>query len=110
MATWLIMQQRVAITTREPLPRQLRRSFQRAGRPDPVVRTIDLRRTYRPDTDQADLSPGVAYRHQWPVAGHWHRYWYPSRGEHGLVYVATYIKGPKGAPMIGGERVNVLRR
>lgn len=113
--TWILMTQRLAVVGREGVSRQQRRAAQRAGRPEPVVRTVTLRRAAAPE--RQDRQPGASdrvYRHQWPVTGYsyWRNTWYARTQEHRqqLVYVPTYVKGPKDAPMIGGERVGVLRR
>lgn len=111
MSTWLLMGQRISKVETEQLPRQLRRQYERAGKPEPLVRSVTLRRATnasRPDAD--GQGPTREYHHTWIVSGHWRNAWYPSREEHKPIYIASYVKGPEGAPLIGGERVNVLRR
>lgn len=115
LATWIMMGQRIITTTREQLPRSVRRPYTRAGRAEPVVRTATLRRAAtHPNPEQSNTEPSRTYAHQWIVSGYgyWRNTWYPRSAEHRLqfVHVPAYVKGPAGAPLIGGERVNVLRR
>jgi hypothetical protein len=109
LSTWLIMGQRIAQTTTQRADRGLRRAYAREGRPEPIIRYITLRRTYTP-TEHTDDDPRRTYHHQWVVQGHWRNQWHPSLNRHKPVFVCEHIKGPEGAPMIGGERVAVLRR
>lgn len=111
LTTWLLMGQRITITTREPVSRQIRKQYTRDGRPEPLVRSVTLRRASNPTRSDPDGQGSLRqYHHQWIVGGHWRNQWYPSRGEHRPFYIAQFVKGPEGAPFIGGERVNVLRR
>ncbi|MCZ7478844.1 hypothetical protein [Micromonospora sp. WMMC273] len=115
MSTWLMMSQRITDVQKEPLPRSVRRAYTRQGRPEPVVRTVTLRRAA---SAAQEREPGQessrVYTKQWVVRGYgyWRNTWYPSKGEHRqqFVYVPDYVKGPAGAPLVGGERVSVLRR
>lgn len=120
LCTWTLMGQRLTTVDREPMPRGIRRQAAREGRPEPVVRTVTLRQSTRraregaDDQVQQDGASGRVYKHRWPVTGYgyWRNTWYPSRDRHEpqFVWVPEYMKGPAGAPVIGGERVNVLRR
>lgn len=120
LCTWALMGQRLTEVRDEPLPRSVRKKAQRAGRPEPVVRTVDLRtRTTKRapgdvDPQQRDPdAPARVYTKRWVVQGYgyWRDTWYPSRQRHEqqFVHVPSYVKGPEGAPLVGGERVNVLR-
>lgn len=117
ICTWTLMGQRITRTETEQLPRALKRRYAREGRPEPVVRTTTLRRTGAAVQDTQERAPGASgrvYTKQWVVSGYgyWRNTWYPSRERHEqqFVVVPSYLKGPEGAPMVGGERVNVLRR
>jgi hypothetical protein len=111
MTTWLIMGQRIAVVEHERLPRQMRRAAARAGEPEPTVRTITLRRAAKPgQADEDGQGPKREFHHRWIVKGHWRQQWYASEQRHKPIYIADFVKGPEGAPMIGGERVSVLRR
>ena len=111
LSTWLIMRQRIAVTTRERADRPVRLEYRAARRPEPSVRHITLRRTYTVDEPSAEPKrPGRVYHHRWPVVGHWRfldRERYPDKTP---TWVAPCERGPKGAPLIRGERVSVLSR
>lgn len=119
MTTWILMGQRITVTERAELPRSVRKAAARAGHPDPLVRTVSLRQAARGRADadeqrQRAGEPSRRYTKRWPVRGYgyWRNTWYPSRERHEQqwVWVPGYMKGPEGAPLVGGERVNVLRR
>lgn len=112
-ASWLLMQQPNLIDRQQERPdKKVRRSYARAGRADPHVTVIDLRRQYVPDTsDPGDDSNGRRYRHRWVVSGHWRQQPYgPGREQRRQQWIPSYVKGPDGAPMLSTERVNVWRR
>lgn len=115
MSAWIMMGQKITSEATERAPRALRRQYEREGRPEPTVRTVTLRQASKPAQErQPGQESSRVYRHRWVVGeyGYWRNTWYPSAEEHRLqyVYVPAYVKGPQDAPMIGGERVNVLRR
>jgi hypothetical protein len=120
LCTWALMNQRLTHVRDEPLPRAVRKAAQRAGRPEPAVRIVELRtRTTRRAPEDVDPqqrdpdAPARVYTKRWVVQGYgyWRDTWYPSRQRHEqqFVHVPSYVKGPEGAPLVGGERVNVLR-
>lgn len=45
------------------------------------------------------------YKHRWGVRGFWRNHWYPSLDTHRAIWIEAHIRGPEGAPLIGGERV-----
>jgi hypothetical protein len=106
-AAWLLMQQPLAeIEDIEP-DRATRKRLRRFGQEPAPVLLIGLRRP----KSAADRGDGAReYQHQWIVRGHWRQQWYPKRQVHRPVWIAPHIKGPEGAPMIGGEKVNVWKR
>lgn len=116
--TWILMGQRITTVEQAPIPRTLRKQAARTGRPVPKVRLVTLRQASRkrPADEQLEQPGGSSRRYtvRWPVKGYgyWRETWYPSRERHELqyVFVPSYMKGPEGAPLVGGERVNVLRR
>jgi hypothetical protein len=89
--------------------------YAREGLPDPEVTTVDLRRLYVPQ-DQDATSDGDGqrrYRHRWVVSGHWRRYKsdrYSDETRAQAQWIPSYTKGPDGAPLLSTERVNVWRR
>ena len=80
---------------------ELRRAARIGQRTD--VRVLSLRP--HDTTDEHDTG-SRNYRHQWIVRPHWR--WQPfgpGRAQRRLILVGPYIKGPEGAPLLGGERV-----
>jgi hypothetical protein len=108
---WTLMQQPIVTTARAELQRFDRRRLKRAGEDDdPEVRIVQLRRAKVEGRDGTDGDGSREYHHQWLVNGHWRQQWYPSRNTHRPVWVAPYVKGPEGAPMLGGEKVHAWTR
>ena len=106
-AAWLLMQQPLANVTEVEPDRAVRKRLRRAGAKPATVRVIELRRP------KGGGSPGDGdreYHHQWIVRGHWRQQWHPKRQVHRPVWIAPHIKGPEGAPLIGGEKVYALKR
>jgi hypothetical protein len=87
--------------------RAAKRRFQRQGCEPPRVRVITLRRLAG---SAASHESDREYHHQWIVRGHWRQQWFPARQVHRPVWIAPHIKGPEGAPLLGGEKVYAWRR
>lgn len=104
---WLLMQQPLADTAVVDPDRVTRKRLQRAGREPAAVRVIELR---RPKSGGGTGESGREYHHQWIVKGHWRNHWHPKRQAHRPVWIAPHVKGPEGAPLIGGEKVYALKR
>lgn len=112
VAAWHLMQQ-PTLADRYPAERDKKaaRSYARAGRGEPDVTIIDLRRRYRPGDDQPTEEQPGRYSHRWVVSGHWRQQPYgPGRELRQRIWIADYVKGPDGAPLMVRERVNVWRR
>lgn len=107
LTTWLLMQQPLADTSQVELDRAARKRLRRAGREPAPVRVIELR---RPKGSSENGEGSRDYQHQWIVRGHWRQQWYPARQVNRPVWIAPHIKGPEGAPMIGGEKVYAWKR
>lgn len=105
-ATWLLMQQTLAKVTDVEPDRAARKRLRRAGSPPASVRVIELRRP----THSGPGDGSREFHHQWIVRGHWRQQWYPAREVHRPVWIAPHIKGPEGAPLIGGEKVYAWKR
>jgi hypothetical protein len=114
-ALWLLASQRnlTADTTEHP-GRPVRRRSQRAG-VDATVRIIDLRRPRASDfTGEAPEGPGehrdVHWSRQWVVGGHWrNQAWGPGHRWRRPVWIAPYVKGPEGKPLVVRPTVKVVR-
>ncbi|GAA3541481.1 hypothetical protein GCM10022419_022070 [Nonomuraea rosea] len=111
IATWLLASQEIATEERLDPDRGTRRRLERQGAVVQPIRLLTLRRARRPGrAEPLGAEPGRNYHHQWVVRGHWRNHWFPSRQDHKPIWIAPYIAGPEDAPLIGAERVNVLRR
>lgn len=106
-AAWLLMQQPLAETSDMQPDRAVRKRLRRIAREPAAVRLIELR---RPKSSGGPGDGDREYHHQWIVRGHWRQQWYPARQVHRPVWIAPHIKGPEGAPLLGGEKVNFLKR
>lgn len=102
LTAWLLMQQPIACVAEEVPDRQTRRRMERRGVSDlEPVRVITLRH-------QRSASSGDGSRefhHRWMVKGHWRNQWYASQERHVPIWISPHIKGPEGAPILGGEKV-----
>ncbi|MFJ8784997.1 hypothetical protein [Streptomyces sp. NPDC102476] len=105
----LLMQQPLAEASEAQPDRAARKRLLRAGQNPAVVRVIELRQPSKSASGTADGS-GREYHHRWITRGHWRNHWHPKRQIHRPVWIAPHIKGPEGAPLIGGEKVYALKR
>jgi hypothetical protein len=106
-SAWLLMQQPLAHIEEVTPDRPSRKRLRRLGHEPSAVRVVHLRRASRPSgVGESDRE----YHHQWIVRGHWRQQWYPSRQVHRPVWIAPHVKGPEGAPLIGGEKVHAWVR
>jgi hypothetical protein len=104
----LAAQANLAETEHQPTPRPERRRTERAGLPPRDVRIVRLRRSLTNDRDAEQGGTGREWRHRWVVRGHWRNHWYPTLNDHRPKWIAPYLKGPSDAPLIGGDKVNVV--
>lgn len=107
-AIWLLMQQPLADVQKVEPDRATRKRLQRTGHEPAPVRVIELRRRKHRSAEPGESSR--EYHHRWITRGHWRQQWYPARQVHRPVWIAPHLKGPEGAPLIGGERVYALKR
>lgn len=103
---WLLMSQPIASVSDAVFNRATRRRWQREDKEPPRVRVITLRRPSSADGGDGERS----HHHQWIVRGHWRQHWYPARKVHRPIWIAPHVKGPEGAPMLGGEKVYAWTR
>ncbi|MDD4865732.1 MAG: hypothetical protein PHQ28_00945 [Mycobacterium sp.] len=80
-----------------------------ARRPSPVT-IVDLRA--RPAAAAPAGGGGNRFNHRFLVSGHWRQQAYgPNRSWRKPKFIGSYIKGPKGSPLIAPKtRVHVLRK
>jgi hypothetical protein len=112
VATWLMMHQRITVTSSEYMPRHLRKWAAREKLAPPQVTSIALRRVdyVGSHRDGSPESPGREYSCRWYVTGHWRyldREKYPDKTP---TWVSECVRGPADKPVKGGERIAVWRR
>ena len=108
-AFWRIQAQPLAATARPPLDRAAAR---RAARASVVhgTRIVMLRRLHATEPDAG--ATGEARWHytvRFVVRGHW-RHLRDRDGTPYRIWIHAHIKGPDGAPLLGGEKVAILAR
>lgn len=103
---WMLMQQPIIESTDLMPDRAARKRMKRDGQEPQAVRVLSLKRSH----SSADGSSDREFHHQWVVRGHWRQQWYPKREVHRPVWIAPHIKGPEGAPLLGGEKVYAWKR
>jgi hypothetical protein len=106
---WLLARQPLAREEHQQPDRTARRQAAREGRREPPpVRVIQLRRP--PHQPGRGGGEPVQWHHQWIVRGHWRNQAYgPERKLHRPVWISPFVKGPEGAPMLGGQKVYTVR-
>lgn len=93
-----LMSQKLAAKNSQTAQRPTRRRMQKAQAPFvPIVKVITLRRMEQKGVPGP--SREVDWQYQWPVSGHWRKQFFPSIGEHRLVFIESYVKGPPEKPM-----------
>jgi hypothetical protein len=105
-AFWRLCEQRIASVTQAEINHSARTTAERIGA-SADVRVVQLRRTDQPGEQRP---AGRDYQHRWVVRMHKVRQWYPSLGQHKVIYRGPYIKGPDGKPLLSGETIRSLNR
>jgi len=109
-ATWLLSAQ-PALASRRAVPaRAPGTGGGRPGDPSPVT-VVALREIHdSPDPSDTDHA-GRDWHHQWVVRGHWRQQRCGPEGrDRRPTWVAPYVKGPEGAPLLDRPVVKVWRR
>lgn len=86
---------------------QAKRAVKRLDRV-PTIKVIHLRRAAARDSESGDGN--VEWTHRWIVRGHWRNQWYPALGVHKPRWIAEYVKGPEGAPLIVHDKIFSVER
>ncbi|MCP3820105.1 hypothetical protein NLX86_18990 [Streptomyces sp. A3M-1-3] len=107
VAAWLLSQQPLADVSEVEADRAAAKRLKRARHEARPVRVVELR---RPSSGGGQGEPVSNYQHQWIVRGHWRNQWHPKREVHRPVWIAPHVKGPEGAPLLGGEKVYAWKR
>jgi len=107
-AFWRICDQRIATITTTATGPTSRKTTAKARRPADV-RVVALRRPASPAAGAGQ--PGqVQWQHRWVVRMHKVNQWYPSLGQHRVLFRGPYLKGPADKPLLGGDIVKGLVR
>ncbi|GAB2646424.1 hypothetical protein GCM10027169_13320 [Gordonia jinhuaensis] len=112
-ATMLLSQQPQVGSTRPANFREDGSAKETRTRPVPAVTVIDLRtvREWTVGPDGKAASDGRDYTHRWIVRGHMRTYHTGPRGaKTEKRWIAPYVAGPEGAPLVPKEHVWVWRR
>jgi hypothetical protein len=106
-AFWRIQEQPLATVAPAPLDTSSeRRANRHSIKHD--TRVVMLRRTH-PATEPGDGEAKWHYRVRFFVRGHW-RHLSDKQGRPYRIWITAYIKGPDGAPLLAGEKVQILAR
>lgn len=73
------------------------------------VRVVHLR-SADPQRPTGESGPAREYKHRHVVRMHKVKQWYPSEQRHKVIWRGPYIRGPEGAPLLAGEKVQALVR
>jgi hypothetical protein len=74
---------------------------------DATIAVVVLRREAREAIEAYNAEPH-AWKHRWWVSGHFRRQWQPSKQTHEVIWIAPFLKGPSGAPML--DKVFAVQR
>lgn len=110
-ALWLLARQvNVSDRVTEMPDRPARRRSERA-KMDPRVTVVKLRRLREPSDHDPGDGPGREWHHRWIVGGHWRNQPFgPGRSLRRPVWIAPYVKGPEGLPLVARPKVKALVR
>lgn len=104
---WLLMRQPLANVSDAPYDRASRRRIEKRGKTPPPIRVIALRHA---GGSHGSEGGSREWHHRWLVRGHW-RMAAVGEGRHERrpVWVSPHVKGPSDAPLLGGEKVYVVK-
>ena len=107
-ATWhLMMEPKLAERAALPQPRKDRDTAARDGGSVSDITVVDLRTLRHVETEREPGGERRHLTHRHYVRGHWRQQWMPSTSTREPRFIAPYIKGPAGAPLLTRERVQV---
>lgn len=110
IASWLLMQQ-PGVAQRSPYKySQMDRAWLKRRRIKPGAVTVVKLRYAPSDGHGSAEGSSREYHHRWFVRGHWRRQRYASRNGHIPIWISPHIKGPEGAPLRTGLKVNAWVR
>lgn len=102
-----LLKQRLFVATPQLATRAERKRLDKLALPTAVL-TIQLRATeHVRGTGEHGV---VEWASRWIVRGHWRNQWYASQGEHRIVWIPPYIKGPEERPLVVRPAVYAVAR
>jgi hypothetical protein len=105
---WRLCEQQIAAVQDAPAGHSAQVTAARAG-VAPDVRVVALRRAGPSARPAAQAGPHQ-WHHHWVVRMHKVRQWYPSLGQHKVIYCGPFVKGDTAKPLLGGDVVRGLVR
>jgi len=108
-AVWRLLNQTMAVWTKERPPRAYLRRAERVRLPHEYVTVVRLRRPAGPEHEPEHGH--VEWSHRWIVGGHWRNQWYSTLNLHRQIWISPYVKGPDDLPLVVNKaRAFVLAR
>ncbi len=92
------MDMRFVVAKRAYPSRHLRRQLGKAGKPEPEIQVITLRRSGSEQHGEG-LNEGREWSCSWMVSGHWRRQWMPRKRIWEPRYIRPYVKGDTNKPL-----------
>jgi hypothetical protein len=103
-----LMAEKITLRTPQKPRRALRRESVRVGLDKSNVIVVELRQRSGSAPDPSGKHR--EYSHRFIVHGFWRNQWYPKLKTHRQKYIASYVKGPEGKPLLVKDRVWVWDR
>lgn len=90
--------------------RQMERAHIPPAQRDEPIHVVKLRHkaVNKPQPPQPGEPNPVDWKHQWWVQAHYRAQWYPSEEAHKVIWIAPFLKGPAGLPVL--EKVYAVVR
>jgi hypothetical protein len=111
ITTWRLIRQRLAETAPAKIDKSIRKSYQRAKRPEPEVALVQIRgtRTTSTSVHRAGNGDGGERDYRWWVTPHWrHQPYGPGRSQRDWIVVRPHLRGPHDKPIRATTTVRVL--
>lgn len=110
-SAWVMMQTPTVAERRAVTPTGRSTDRARQEKLPSDVTLVDLRSLRHASTEAGEGESGRTYTHRFVVRGHWKQVAHgPGRSERRPAWIASYVKGPAGAPFRHTEKVMVWRR
>ncbi|MBM2623412.1 hypothetical protein JIG36_48750 [Actinoplanes sp. LDG1-06] len=111
LTTWRLIRQRLAETATTRADTSIRKSYQRARRPEPTIQLVSIRGARTTSTSAQRAASGNSNNrdYRWWVAPHWrHQPHGPGRMLRDWIVVRPHLRGPQDKPIRTTTTVRVL--